>query len=473
MLFNTLTFALFFITLLGLLRFMGHRAGNWTLLLASGVFYGAWDWRFLGLLAFSSVFNFWNGAQLAQAEGASRRRWMVLNVTVNLAVLGFFKYYNFFAESLNAILQAIGLDSFLPVLQIVLPLAISFYTFHCLSYTIDIYRRQLAPSRSLVDFSLYLLLFPHLVAGPIVRAAHLLPQIEQPRRTTTRDWQEGLFLIFWGLFKKCVVADNLAPKADQLFRLQQAAAGEVFLGVLAFAFQIYADFSGYTDMARGTARVLGFHFDLNFRFPYAATDPQDFWRRWHISLSQWLRDYLYISLGGNRRGELRTYLNLMLTMLIGGLWHGAAWNFVLWGGYHGTLLCVHRFYDLKIRPALPGAQAFHHWPLSRFAAVPLMFAFTLYGWLLFRATSFDQIQAFTRSLATFQGGFPSFDAGDLARQAIYFLPMLALDGVLMWRGTTELVFRQWWANSLTYLVLIYLTLFLGASGGDQFIYFNF
>lgn len=473
MLFNTLTFAVFFLTLLGILSVLPRRFANATLLVASAVFYGAWDWRFLGLLGFSSLFNYWCGLRIAPASGTARGRWMAFNATVNLAILGFFKYYNFFAGGLNGLLNTLGVGAALPLLEIVLPLAISFYTFHCLSYTIDIYRRQLPPTRSLVDFSLYLLLFPHLVAGPIVRASHLLPQIARDRYPTTRDWQEGLFLIFWGLFKKLVVADNLGPKADRLFSGNTATAGEVVLGVLAFAFQIYADFSGYTDMARGTARLLGFHFDLNFRFPYLATDPQDFWRRWHISLSQWLRDYLYIPLGGNRHGEFRTYLNLLLTMVIGGLWHGAAWNFVLWGAYHGSLLCAHRFYESRVRPALRWADRVHRTKASALLVVPLMFAFTLYGWLLFRAASFEQITNFTTSLMTFHGGVKSIQVSELGRQAFYFLPMCAFEGFLVWRGKTELVFESWWANSLLYVLLIYLTILFGASGGDQFIYFNF
>jgi D-alanyl-lipoteichoic acid acyltransferase DltB (MBOAT superfamily) len=342
MVFNSFSFGLFFVLVLVVLPRLTLRPANAFLLVVSALFYAAWDWRFLGLIGFSIVVNYALGNHIAQAEVGRRRAWLALAIAINLGVLVFFKYYSFAAQNLQLVLALLGWDSTFPAFRIVLPLAISFYTFHCISYCVDIYRNQIRPADRVQDFALYVLLFPHLVAGPIVRASQLLPQIVQPRRTSARDWQEGLFLILWGLFKKLVVADNLASKADQLFARESASAAEVFLGVLAFTFQIYADFSGYTDMARGAAKLMGFHFDLNFRFPYLAVNPQDFWRRWHISLSQWLRDYVYIPLGGSRLGEARTYVNLMATMLLGGLWHGASWNFVLWGAYHGSLLCLHR-----------------------------------------------------------------------------------------------------------------------------------
>ena len=474
MLFNSLTFAVFFVAVLAVLPRLTHRASNVFLLLASAVFYAAWDWRFLGLLIFSSGFNFWTSASMARSGAArARRRWFWLNVSVNLLVLVFFKYFNFFAANLNPFLLRLGFGSSIPVLDIILPLAISFYTFHCLSYSIDVYRGNLKPSESLLEFTLYLLLFPHLVAGPIVRASVLLPQIAQPRRTTQEDWREGLFLIFWGLAKKVVVADNLAPKADRLFQLDHASGGEVFLGVLAFTFQIYADFSGYTDMARGTARLMGFRFDLNFKFPYFATNPQDFWRRWHISLSQWLRDYLYIPLGGSRCGTLATYRNLFLTMLIGGLWHGAAWNFVLWGAYHGALICGHRGFRswMGTNVCKTGNRGVSS-VLTQTASILTMFAFTWYGWLLFRSTSFAQIADFTFALFQPAGWHPDVLVSELARQAVYFAPMLSVDLGLALRGQTTVVFRRDWANGLACCLLLYYVILLGSDGAESFIYFN-
>lgn len=473
MVFNSWTFAFFFVGVLVVLPWLRLRSANTFLLLASAVFYAAWDWRFLGLLAFSAVFNQGCGQAIHRAEGRARRHWLIVNVGVNLLILGFFKYYGFFAENLNALVSWMGWGSALPTLHIVLPLAISFYTFHCLSYTIDIYRREIAPSESLADFALYLLLFPHLVAGPIVRAATLMPQIAKERQVTPQDWKEGVFLLLWGLFKKAVVADNLGPKADRLFAMNEASAGEVFLGVLAFAFQIYADFSGYTDMARGSARLMGFHFDLNFRFPYLSGNPQEFWRRWHISLSQWLRDYVYIPLGGSRQGEARTQWNLMATMVIGGMWHGAAWNFILWGAYHGSLLSLHRWWQKRAKPHQEAGSFSLPPVLGKAWTVGVMFAFTLYGWLLFRAVSFEQIAHFTVALARPNEWFQTSVLKGVAQQGIYILPLLGMEAWMLRRGQTELVFRSPLANGLLYVVLIYAVILLGSQGGETFIYFNF
>jgi alginate O-acetyltransferase complex protein AlgI len=473
MVFNSFTFAFFFLFVLVLLPWLNTRRSNLFLLAASVVFYAAWDARFLLLIAFSTLFNFSTGQRIAMATGLIKRRWVQLNIAVNLGVLGFFKYYEFFADNLNALLTAVGVPSGLPVFHVILPLAISFYTFHCISYVVDVYRGHLEPASRLTDFALYLMLFPHLVAGPIVRASHLLPQIAARRKTNQEDWNSGLFLILWGLYKKVVVADNLAPKADRLFALSQASAAEIFLGTFAFAFQIYADFSGYTDMARGTARLMGFHFDLNFKFPYLATNPSDFWQRWHISLSQWLRDYLYIPLGGNRCSEWRVNLNLMLTMLIGGLWHGAAWNFVLWGGYHGCLLCLHRAWSLHLRPRLGLGKPIGGLRWQSALAMLLMFAFTLYGWLLFRASSLDQVVIFTQAFFVPISSPDRVFWADLIRQAVYFMPMMLMEAWMIRRAATELVFASPWLNACFYVLLVYAILFLGAQGGEQFIYFNF
>lgn len=473
MVFNSFTFAFFFLFVLAVLPWLDTRRSNLFLLAASVLFYAAWDVRFLLVIAFSTGFNFVTGQRIAMATGLLKKRWVWFNIAINLGLLGFFKYYQFFADNLNALLAPMGISQGLPALHIILPLAISFYTFHCISYVIDIYRGQLQPASKFTDFALYLMLFPHLVAGPIVRASHLLPQIAARSKPSQGDGDAGMFLILWGLFKKVVVADNLAPKADRLFALSQAGAAEVVLGTVAFAFQIYADFSGYTDIARGAARLMGFHFDLNFKFPYLATSPSDFWQRWHISLSQWLRDYLYIPLGGNRCREWRVNLNLMLTMLIGGFWHGAAWNFVLWGGYHGALLCLHRAWSRHVSPRLGlGKQV----GASKWNAVPaifLMFGFTLYGWLLFRASSLAQVASFTRALFV-PLSFPDRAfCTEMARQAFYFMPMMLVEAWMIRRETTELVFSSTALNVLLYAILTYVALLFGAQGGEQFIYFNF
>ncbi len=277
----------------------------------------------------------------SSGEPQERRKPWLTSVVTNIGLLGFFKYFDFFTANLHDLLQGLGFHVSLWSLRVILPIGISFYTFQALSYTIDVFRGQIHATDSFFDFLLCVLYFPHLVAGPIQRANSLLPQVTQPRSVTS-DHQR-LHLIFWGYFKKVFIADNVAPIANQLFNIHRQPDGwHTLMGVYAFAIQIYCDFSGYTDIARGVAKLMGFEFMLNFKLPYLAKNPSEFWARWHISLSSWLRDYLYIPLGGNRGGAYKTNRNLMMTMVIGGFWHGAAWNFLLWGFYHGTLLAVHR-----------------------------------------------------------------------------------------------------------------------------------
>ena len=268
-------------------------------------------------------------------------------MSVNIVFLGFFKYFNFFADSLHGLLQMIGVDVPMPVLRVLLPPGISFYTFQELAYIVDVYHRRLKPANSLLDYALFITLFPHLIAGPIQRPSHLLPQVQNDRRFEPDKVYDGILLILSGLFRKVVVADNCALLANAAFngQLGPPSLAVVALGTYAFAWQIYGDFSGYSDIARGSAQLMGFHFILNFRQPYLARSIQDFWRRWHISLSTWLRDYLYIPLGGSRHGERQTYRNLMTTMFLGGLWHGANWTFVVWGSIHGALLSLHRLWS--------------------------------------------------------------------------------------------------------------------------------
>lgn len=345
MLFNSGVFLKFFAAFLLLYWLVRHdlRARNWLIVLASYLFYGWWDYRFLSLILISSVMDYGVGLALQGAERPrARQAWLVVSLAGNLAILGFFKYYDFFVSSGAALLAQLGLPFHARTLGIILPVGVSFYTFQSISYVMDVYRRELPATRSLVQFLAYVSFFPQLVAGPIERAAHLLPQFAKTRAITPRMLEEGGWLMVLGLFKKVVLADNLAPLADMVYQNTTFSGPAVALGTVAFAFQIYCDFSGYSDIARGTARVLGFDIMVNFNLPYAAANLREFWRRWHISLSTWLRDYLYIPLGGNRGGKARTCLNVFLTMLLGGLWHGAAWNFVLWGVWHGAGLVVQR-----------------------------------------------------------------------------------------------------------------------------------
>jgi len=390
-LFNSTAFFVFFAVVYAayLLLQRRLRLQNALLLVASYLFYGYWDWRFLSLIAISTLVDFVIGRALGRTDeravgGQRRRLLLAISVVVNLAILGFFKYFNFFASSLVEVLSAFGAHADLVTLNIVLPVGISFYTFQTMSYTIDVYRGRLQPTDSLLDFAVFVAFFPQLVAGPIERAVNLLPQVGRPRRITAAQVDSGLFLILWGLYKKVVVADNAALIANAVFNDYASHTGlDILLGVIAFSVQIYGDFSGYSDIARGVARLMGFELMVNFRLPYFAVNPSDFWLRWHISLSSWLRDYLYISLGGNRTGRLLTYRNLLVTMLLGGLWHGAAWNFIVWGAYHGVILALYRAFER--RPAHENPWGGEHRYAVVLAKMGLMFALTLLGWLFFRA----------------------------------------------------------------------------------------
>jgi alginate O-acetyltransferase complex protein AlgI len=361
------------------------RAWRPFILLASYFFYGWVDWRWVLLLIGSSVVNTFAAQVIARSESqVARKRALVLAVTFDLALLGTFKYFGFFVDEFNSFLDGLGLGSPLPIVQIVLPIGISFFTFQAISYVVDVYRGE-TRAASLMDVAILQAFFPHLVAGPIVRANELLPQLRTPRDPRAVLAGPGLFLIAGGLIKKTVIADELARQVvDPVYNDPVAhSGGEILLAFYAFAAQIYCDFSGYTDMAIGIALLLGFQLPQNFNRPYTALSLQDFWRRWHITLSRWLRDYLYIPLGGNRKGEGKTYRNLMITMLLGGFWHGASFTFLLWGGIHGTALSVERWG----RTHHPGFRMPK--PLAWF----ITFNVVCVAWVFFRApnlsTAFD------------------------------------------------------------------------------------
>jgi alginate O-acetyltransferase complex protein AlgI len=331
---------------------------KWILLIASYVFYAFWDWRFLGLIILSTLIDYALASRIAVTEKYVARRLLIASLVVNLGVLGFFKYFNFFSASLVSLASALGWQLDRVTIEIALPIGISFYTFQSLSYTIDVYRKELEPARSLLDFAFCISFFPHLVAGPIIRASDMLKQLAEKRTSRHLDliWSCNLFAI--GFFKKACVADNLAPLADAFFTApNRFSSSDAWLGLAAYTVQIYCDFSGYSDMAIAVAGLFGYTLRSNFGAPYLATSITDFWRRWHTSLSTWLRDYLYIPMGGGRTSTLRSYQNLMVTMLLGGLWHGASWNFVLWGGMHGTALVFHKEWMRRfgeVAPALIG-----------------------------------------------------------------------------------------------------------------------
>lgn len=390
MLFHTLTFAVFFAVVLALVgRLQTNSTRKLALLIGSYVFYMWWSPVFIFLILASTVVDYLVGLALGTVEHPTHRKALVVvSVCTQLGFLATFKYLGFFLTSINSVLNHVGYS--IPIAShITLPVGISFYTFATLSYSIDVYRRQIAPTRSFLDFALFIAFFPHLVAGPIVRGAQLLPQFKVLRRL---QFNSGIFfLILGGLAKKVLVADNLAPFVDGVFNQpSEWPSAVIWLATLAFYAQIYCDFSGYTDIAIGVARILGYELPQNFNKPYFAVNPSDFWRRWHITLSSWLRDYLYIPLGGSLRGTVRTYSNLALTMLLGGLWHGASWNFVLWGAWHGLLLILHRLY--RSRSGDVGLWDRLGFPrIGTILSTAAMQYCILLSWILFRINDFDKM----------------------------------------------------------------------------------
>jgi D-alanyl-lipoteichoic acid acyltransferase DltB (MBOAT superfamily) len=387
-LFPTATFAIFFLVVLPLSWLTMPWPHRWRpfIVAASYVFYSWWDWRFVFLLAGCTLWNQVLAVRIWRSRVASQRKaLLVLALAGDIGLLGYFKYYDFFVSSSDNMAAVVGLDLPLSLKSIVLPVGISFFTFMAISYVVDAYRGDFEPT-TLEKFAVYLSFFPHLVAGPIVRPAELIPQIETPRDPRRVDTSRAFYLIATGLFKKVVIANYLASSiVDQVFAAPgQHSSLEILIAIYAYAVQIYADFSGYTDIAIGIALLLGFQFPQNFDSPYAAVSVQDFWRRWHMTLSRWLRDYVYIPLGGNRGSSLATYRNLMLTMLIGGLWHGAAWTFVVWGGLHGTALAWERWRRER-SPAAAAAPA-RGWHLWRSRI--LTFHFVCLAWIFFRSDSF-------------------------------------------------------------------------------------
>jgi alginate O-acetyltransferase complex protein AlgI len=403
--FHSLDFVAFFVVFLLIYWRLPHRAQNALLLVGSYVFYGYIHPWFLILIATSTVIDYC-AARGMEAWPERRKSFLWLSVLSNFGMLGFFKYFNFFIDNVHGVLAAVGLSFSEPTLRILLPVGISFYTFQAMSYTIDVYRGELRARRSLIDLAVFISFFPHLVAGPIQRASYLLPQVESPRRFSVEQARSGFVLICWGYFKKLVIADNVGVIANKVFALADPTFYILWAGVFAFAIQIYADFSAYTDIARGTSRWLGFELTQNFNHPYLARSPADFWRRWNISLSTWFRDYVYIPLGGSRGGRLGWAGNVLATFLLSGLWHGASWNYVLWGLYHGLLLLGTGIADrLKPPKYLVAAQ------------IVGMFVLTNIGWLLFRETD---LSAIVRDLT-----LSPFGSSDVDRQTAFYLFGLA------------------------------------------------
>jgi alginate O-acetyltransferase complex protein AlgI len=474
-LFNTPEFFFFFSVVLLTYYWLPFRAQNVWLLAASYVFYASWDYRFLSLLLLSTVIDFGAGLAIdaARQRGDPRRMRLALVASVGsqLVILGFFKYFNFFAESAAALLASVGIHASPPLLEIVLPVGISFYTFQTMSYTIDIYRGAFAPTRNFVDFALSVAFFPHLVAGPIQRARSLIVQIERPRTVTFDNWARGSTLILIGLVRKVAIADPAGAIVDAYFASPASYTTlPLACGLVLYGLQIYNDFAGYSEIARGCANLMGFDLMRNFHHPYFARNISEFWQRWHISLSTWLRDYLYIPLGGNRKGPTRTSINLMITMLLGGLWHGASWNFVLWGALHGTYLTVyHRYHRWRAATTDARRTTDDQRPTAiwQWATVYALVTFT---WLFFRSHDMATTRAYLSGLVALTPGFEGALIPVLALWAF----TLAIDAPQA-LADDECALIQWRVAPRAAFVTagLLLLLFSGNLGHEPFIYFQF
>jgi D-alanyl-lipoteichoic acid acyltransferase DltB (MBOAT superfamily) len=464
MLFHTAEFLVFATLVFGVWFIVRDRQrARWAFLaMASIFFYGWWDWRYVPLLLANGAVDFWSALVICN-NPRHKRMALLISLGFNLGTLAFFKYLGFLTENLNTLLPA---EYEVPVMNLVLPVGISFYTFHSMSYTIDAYRGELKPTHDILHYFAYLSLFPHLVAGPIVRAQSILPQLEHPQTTASDIWV-GFRWICFGMFKKTVVADNLAPIVDVAFGAQSSSHPGWFawVGTIAFATQIYCDFSGYTDIARGLGKWLGVDFPHNFEHPYAAKSLREFWQRWHISLSTWFRDYVYIPLGGARRGAIRAHVNLWITMLLSGLWHGANWTYIIWGAFHGVGVSIERGVRrlLGDRVRVPVAA----WLLT--------LTCVLAAWVFFRASSVTQANDMLFGMFTLRDGRTPIDANQL----IMVAPLLAL----IWARQImfaihptgfDLEQRSWFlrCESLIYGALLVGSIYLRGPG-QAFIYFQF
>ena len=461
MLFTQLEFPIFLLLVLLLAWLSPTRVSRNSLLLVSSYyFYAYWDYRFCGLLLLSTVVDYFVARGLADCRNNSRRRSLLwISLAVNLGVLGFFKYFGFFVDSARPILQSVGLSG--QTLEIILPVGISFYTFQTLSYTIDVYRGVIRPTRSFLDFALYVAFFPQLVAGPIVRARELLPQLSVMPRFSKRRFYGGFIQLLRGAIKKVLLADRLGEMVDVVFAGPELYSGwTVWIAVIAYTGQIYYDFSGYSDMAIGAAKMLGYRFPGNFRHPYLACSIADFWRRWHMTLSRWLRDYLYVSLGGNRISKLMTYRNLMITMTLGGLWHGAAWTFVLWGAWHGAWLATERYLT-----SMSGKR------LTNLLGWPATMLIVIIGWVLFRSSpDLSKALSILSQMATFNSGIAWYPPLVIGALGCMIAEHLAWRTRL--RRAMRLPFAAWYSPIAT-AIMIWALLLYAPRGFRPFVYFQF
>jgi alginate O-acetyltransferase complex protein AlgI len=474
MLFNSFEFFLFLPLVFALYWFVFNQSLKWQnalILVASYFFYGWWSWAFMGLLMLSTALDYAYGFWVASPNRKKAKLFLWLSILNNLGILAVFKYYNFFALQFQEGLELLGLHTHPVLLEVALPVGISFYTFHGMSYVFDIYRGQQKPVRNFVDYAVFVSFFPLLVAGPIERANHLLPQVQKPRTFRYRQALEGCRLILWGLFKKVVIADTLAGIVDQIYQdPSQANSFTLLLGAIGFSFQIYGDFSGYSDIALGTAKLFGFELLSNFKFPYFSRDVAEFWRRWHISLSSWFRDYLYIPLGGSRVGKVKAVRNTFLIFLVSGFWHGASWNFIAWGFIHACgflpLLLLHRN-----RQHTTDVVAQNRWypNLKEAGQMLATFSFVTFAWVFFRAETLPDAASYLQALLTKWHMHGGIQGGSVLAWAAL---LLALDWYLRHderslRVPTNRILR----NGIYFTMALAVLLKLGSH--QSFIYFQF
>lgn len=473
MIFNSIVFIIFlpivFITYWSL-RNKPLIYQNLVLLIASYIFYGWWDWRFLSLIAFSTIIDFIIGKKINNSKTKkSKKNFLLLSLIINIGLLGFFKYFNFFVASFQESIESLGFTFDTWTLNIILPVGISFYTFQTLSYSIDIYKGKIKHTNDFISFAVFVSFFPQLVAGPIERASHLLPQFLKKREFDYRTAITGVSLISYGFFKKVVIADRLAIYVNSIFGdIENANTISLVFGIIFFSFQIYADFSGYSLIARGISKLLGFDLMVNFNKPYLASSIPDFWRRWHISLSTWFRDYLYIPLGGNRVSTRRNYYNLIIVFLISGLWHGANWTFVIWGALHGVYQVIYLQYKKLIKPKDTKNK------IRQLINILTVYLFVTFAWIFFRADSFSQAVKYIDKIIELDFSLNlvqiSAEKGPLNLAiSILVIALLYLSYLL----PNNLSFKKK-SSHITFNVITILLIFLiGINGKAEFIYFQF
>ena len=478
MLFNSLSFLLFLPIIFSIYWWANKKSlslQNFLLLVASYFFYGCWDWRFLFLLLFSTALDYFTGIKMAEAKNQYNKKfWFWLSILVNLGFLGVFKYYNFFADSLAEALAGLGFQANFWTLKVILPVGISFYTFHGLSYVIDIYKGRIEPERNIITYSLFVAYFPLLVAGPIERATHLLPQIKKRRFFDYTKAVDGVHQILWGLFKKVVIADTCALYANDIFdHYESMNSLSLFLGALYFSFQIYGDFSGYSDIALGTSKLFGIDLLRNFNYPYFSRDIAEFWRRWHISLSSWFRDYLYIPLGGSQGGIGMKIRNTFIIFLVSGFWHGANWTFIVWGALHAMFFLPLLITQNNRNNLATVAKGKRIPSLKELVAMLLTFGLTSFSWIFFRAKTVSEALAYIKNMFRFNcnGGIQFLD---FERYSVEFLLVLGLFIVIEWNSREQehpIIGKR---VKLKAIVVVCAILILGVfSSPSDFIYFQF